>query len=264
MEKVKIANLAVSKLILGGNPFSGFSHQTPEKDQEMRRYYTSARIKATLRQAEALGVNTFIGRTDHHIQRVLLEYWDEGGTIRWVAQTCTEYQSIQRSIAEAVEAGAGACYIHGGQMDHLFANRKLDTVTDAIAQIRDAGLVAGVAAHNPQVHEWVGEHLELDFYMCSYYDPSPRDDLAEQRAGIKECFRDADRAKMVAVIQHLPAPAIHYKVLAAGRHDPDAAFAFVARHLRPQDAVCVGIYPKNKSTMLEENVTLLEQHLGER
>ncbi len=263
MEKVKIGNLAVSKLILGGNPFSGFSHQTPEKDQEMIRYYTTARIKATLSQAEALGVNTFIGRTDHHIQRVLLEYWDEGGTIQWVAQTCTEYQSIQRSITEAGEAGARACYIHGGQMDHLFAHRKRDTVTDAIAQIRDAGLVAGVAAHNPRVHEWISEHLELDFYMCSYYNPSPRDDLAEQPAGIEECFRDEDRAGMVAVIQHLPAPAIHYKIMAAGRHDPDAAFAFAARRLRSQDAVCVGIYTKDKLTMLEENVTLLEQHLGE-
>jgi hypothetical protein len=261
LEMTKMGGVSVSKMIVGGNPFSGFSHQSPERDREMRQYYTTARIKEVWRQAEALGINTFLGRADRHIQRTLLEYWDEGGAIQWFAQTCPEYKELSRNIAEAINVGAKGCYVHGGQMDFLFAQDQLDIVPDAIAQIRDAGLAAGIAAHNPQVHLWAEEHLDVDFYMCSYYNPTRRDEHAEHIAGAREVFSSEDRAAMVEVIQNLSKPAIHYKIMAAGRNDPQAAFAFVAEHLRPQDAVCVGVYPKDHPTMLADDWQLLELSL---
>ena len=99
MDTVTLGNLAVSRMILGGNPFSGFSHQSPERDREMVRYFTTARIKETMHQAEALSINTFLGRADRHIRRTLTEYWDEGGSIRWIAQTCPEYASLSGCVA---------------------------------------------------------------------------------------------------------------------------------------------------------------------
>ena len=154
LSKVRIGGVEVTRLAIGGNPFSGFSHQSPERDREMVHYYTTARIKEALRQAEELGINTHVGRADHHIMRVLLEYWDEGGAIQWLAQTCPEVGPIERGVLNAVRGGAQACYIHGGVMDHLYAQGKLDEVPAAIAQIRDAGLPAGIAGHNPKVFEW--------------------------------------------------------------------------------------------------------------
>ncbi len=53
-----------------------------------------------------------------------------------------------------------------------------------------------------------------------YYNPTPRDKNAEHVRGAVEVFDDADRAAMVATIQNLRAPAIHYKIFAAGRTDP--------------------------------------------
>ena len=90
MDYVNFGSLTVSRFILGSNPFSGFSHQSPEMDQVMRRYFTTARIKGLLSEAETLGVNTIIARTDIHVMRFLLEYWDEGGNLQWFAQTCPE------------------------------------------------------------------------------------------------------------------------------------------------------------------------------
>jgi hypothetical protein len=258
---VQIGDLAMSRLIIGGNPFSGFSHQSAEKDREMRQYYTTARIKETLRQAEELGINTFLGRADHHIQRVLFEYWDEGGSIHWYAQTCPEYGSVDVNIREAIAAGASACYLHGGWMDFVFAQDRLDEVPGAIARIRDAGLPAGIAAHRPEVLAWAEENLELDFYMCSYYNPSPRGERPEGNRQA-EHYGAEDRAAMVRAIQHLSKPAIHYKVLAAGRNDPQEAFAFVAQHLRPQDGVCVGVYSKHNPNMLREDLELLESSIA--
>ncbi len=259
MDTVKFGTVTVSKIILGGNPFSGFSHQTPVIDREMVKWYTVARIKQTLLQAESLGINTFLGRADKHIRRTLMEYWDEGGQIQWFAQTAPEFSSLSGNVAGAIATGAAGVYIHGGQMDFFFAQKQFDIVRETIQQIKDAGVAAGVAGHNPRVHEWADEHLDLDFHMCSYYNPTPRDENAEHVHGAQEVFSDQDRAAMVEVIQHLRAPAIHYKIFAAGRNDPREAFAFVAQQLRPQDAVCIGVFTKDKANMLAEDVELFAQ-----
>ena len=258
---VKIGDLAVSRMIIGGNPFSGFSHQSPERDDQMRHYYTVARIKETLQRAEMLGINTHISRADHFVMRYLMEYWDEGGTIQWFAQTCPELGPIDRGIDNAVRGGAKACYVHGGVMDNLLATGKLDQAPPAIARIRAAGLAAGVAGHNVKVFEWAEKNLDCDFYMCSYYNPTMRDKCPEHPAGAVEVFDPADRDRMAETIRGLSRPAIHYKVLAAGRNDPREALRFVARHMRPQDAVCLGFFTKEFPTSIEDDLRMLKQAL---
>lgn len=264
MDYVEIGGLRVSRFIIGGNPFSGFSHQTIEMNREMVRYFTTARIKETLRNAEALGVNTHLGRADHHIMRVLLEYWDEGGQIQWFAQTCPEVGDVRRGIQNAIDGGAKACYLHGGMMDFLYANGDLDGAPDAIAQIHDAGMPAGIAAHNPEVIAWARDHLRVDFFMCCHYNIERRDEHAEHRPGSPERYDAEDRDAMMAVVRTLDKPAIHYKVLAAGRNRPEEAFAYLAAHMRANDAVCAGIFPKDKPGMLEEDIALMTQHLRQR
>ncbi len=261
MDTIRLGNVSVSRFIIGGNPFSGFSHQGSDRDQEMKHYYTVERIKQTLRMAEDLGINTHLGRADHHVMRTLMEYWDEGGTIQWIAQTCPEIGTMVRGVQNAIVGGAKACFIHGGEMDFRFAQNRLDEVPEAIAKIKEAGMPAGVAGHNPQVFLWAEEHLDVDFYMCSYYNSAHRDKGAEHVSGRPEWFLPEDREAMTKVIRNLSKPVIHYKVLAAGRNDPADAFAYVARHLRPQDAVCVGIFSKDKPNMIQEDIELLERNL---
>ena len=99
--------------------------------------------------------------------------------------------------------------------------------------------------------------------MCSYYNPSPRDRSAEQAKGITENYDDADRAVMLERIRTLSKPVIHYKVFAAGRNDPAEALETVAENLRDSDAVCVGIFPKDKPDMLAEDIRLLTGFLGQ-
>ena len=77
LPRIHIGNLSMSRFIIGGNPFSGFSHQGSDRDNEMARYYTVSRIKEVLQEAVELGINTFIGRADQHIIRLLMEFRDE-------------------------------------------------------------------------------------------------------------------------------------------------------------------------------------------
>jgi hypothetical protein len=264
LSSVKIGNLSVSKLILGGNPFSGFSHISTEKDLEMKRYYKVAKIKDEFAKAEHLNINTFLGRADHHVMRTLLEYWDEGGEIQWIAQTCPGVGQVDLGIFNAYTGGAKACYIHGGQMEYFFAKKKLDRVSKYIDMIRNMKMVAGIAAHDPRIIEWAKDNIDVDFYMCSHYHPSNRGENPKHDTGVQEFYNEEDREYMVNLIQKLKKPAIHYKVLAAGRNNPKDTFEFLSKYLRPQDAVCIGIYSKDKPNMLEENLNLLQSALKKK
>jgi hypothetical protein len=256
-----IGGQPISRVILGGNPFSGFSHQSPEIDGRMLHYYSAARIKEEFRRAEALGVTTHLGRADHHIMRVLMEYWDEGGKIRWIAQTCPELGPTMEGAGNGIRGGATACFIHGGRMDWLFANNQLDEAVHAVAEIRKAGLAAGIAGHKPEIFDWAAKNLDVDFFMCCYYNPTDRSQRPQHQHGASETFHHDDRDAMMQRIERLPKPVIHYKVLAAGRTPPKEAFDHVARHLRPQDAVCIGVYSADKPNMLEEDVKMLGDSL---
>jgi hypothetical protein len=258
----KLGEVVVSRFILGGNPQSGFSHINEKKDWEMMHYFSVANTKKLLAQAESLGVTTHIGRADHHIMRGLMEYWDEGGRITWIAQTCPELGLPERGVRNGIRYGAKATFIHGGQTDHAFLNNKMKDLQPVIDMAREAGLAAGMAAHNPKALEYAEEHLDCDFYMCCYYNPQPRDKSAEHQRGAREWFDDEDRDIMTALIQHLSKPAIHYKVMACSRNEPRDAIQYAASKMRPQDAMCVGICPDEKPGMLEEDVRLFEEAMA--
>jgi hypothetical protein len=260
--KVKLGDLEVSRLILGGNPQSGFSHQSGAQDDAMKHYFSAARIKDLYRQAEELGVTTHIGRADHHIIRVLMEYWDEGGKIQWIAQTCPELGTAERGALNGIKNGAKAAFVHGGQTDNMRIHGRLKDAIPVINMIHDAGLAAGVAGHVPAIFEWAEEHLDCDFYMCSYYNPIFRDKSPEHITIDDEIFDDADRERMTETIQKLSKPVIHYKVMAGGRHDPTEALRYTASKMRATDAVCLGIYPKDKPDMLADDLRLLKDALA--
>jgi hypothetical protein len=264
MDSTTIGDLRLSRLLLGSNPFSGFSHQGVDRDERMVHHYTVARIKETLFEAERLGITGFVARTDFHVMRMLLEYRDEGGKLAWLAQTCPEVGDSEACVRRAARGGAVGCHIHGGVMDHLVANGCAAEVAGAIALIRAMGMRAGIAGHTTAVFEWAEQHLDVDYYMCCYYNPTPRANDPEHVHGAVEEFREEDRRAMTDLIQSLSRPAIHYKILAAGCNEPEEAFAYCCARMRPQDLACVGVFTGDDPRMLEMDVRLFERHAGER
>jgi hypothetical protein len=260
---VTLGHVPVSRFVLGGNPFSGYSHQNLERSREMTDWYTMDRVKETYRQAERAGVTTHIGRGDHFIMRALREYWNEGGGLTWVCQTCPDVGSIERGVRNAVEGGAKCCFIHGGEMDCRVASGDTEPVHDGIKMIRDHGMPAGVAGHSTKTIRWAADNLDVDFFMASHYNPEDRS-WCPIASGGEELYLEEDRDAMGALIQELPKPTIHYKVLAAGRNEPKAAFDYVAGVYRPGDVVCVGIFTKDAPDMIQRDVDLLETALRAR
>lgn len=265
MDSVRLGKVEVSRFLVGSNPFSGFSHLGIETDQAMRRWFSVGRIKEVLRQAESLGITGILGRVDLHMIRMILEYRTEGGTLQWLAQTCPGVGPQVECIHAARDSGAVACHLHGGHMDWLFAQGRAEEAFPLIELIHESGMAAGMAAHRPEVHRWAeASGLPVDYYMCSYYNPIPRENTPEHRAGLQEVYAEPDRLAMMELIAELTKPAIHYKVMAAGRNDPAEAFGRVADNLRAGDLCCVGIYHEHKPDMLAEDVRLFTEALDAR
>ncbi|MGC9319393.1 MAG: hypothetical protein ACP5KN_15275 [Armatimonadota bacterium] len=248
MPMTSLGPLTVSRLIIGGNPFSGHSHWSAERNEQMKRWWTVERIKECLHEGERLGVNTFLGRGDNHIQRMLLEYWGEGGQIQWIAQTAPERASAEANIRQICGTGASACFLHGGMADAIWRDGDPERMRDWVALIKELGMVAGMASHNWEFPLRAEEiDLGCDFYMCCFYD-------LYGRGG--EVYENDDREAMCETIQRIDKPCIAYKIMAAGRNEPEEAFSFAFEHIKPTDPVCVGIYTEDHPDQLAEDVEL--------
>jgi hypothetical protein len=259
MKTVKLGSVAVTRMVIGGNPFSGFSHQSRERDQEMMRYYSVARIKEALHKAEEAGINAFFGRTDRHVRRMLMEYWDEGGQIQWFGQTASEYDDQLAAIRTAAAAGAVGVYVHGGIVDYWYAQGKYELLEAALETMRECGIAAGFAGHSVEAHRWIRDHLEPDFQMCCYYDPSSRASNPHHVHGKEEKWDPAHRDRMVALVETIPWPVAHYKIFAGGNIPIRDGWTFAAEHIRPHDLVCIGHYLGDNPDMIAENVGMFER-----
>jgi hypothetical protein len=253
----RIGSLAVSRLVMGGNPISGFSHGS--RDQEMLDYFTTDNIKKLLRRCEKAGINTVFLRADKHIMRVLHEYRLEGGKLQWVAQSAPEIDP-DRGLAQAKSFGAAAIYVHGGQVDTDFEKGNEKETLRQINLIRGMGLPAGVASHTPaNVKKIVDWGWPVDFFMiCLYNIPGYRGTLS---ASQDEKFHDADRVKALELFRQIEQPCFAYKILAAGRKDPRESFEEVARYIKPIDGVNLGMYPPDSPTIVEDNVAMATELL---
>ena len=47
---VNFCGVEMTKMLIGANPFGGFSHQNKERDEQMRSYHTPERIIETWNQ----------------------------------------------------------------------------------------------------------------------------------------------------------------------------------------------------------------------
>ena len=244
---IRLGEHEVTRLIVGGNPFAGNSHSNPELDEEMRDYFTTETIKATLRRCEECGINTAQLRADRHIMRILREYRLQGGNLNWIAQTAPEFASFEGNVQQIVQMGAIAIYFHGSTVDRLFRAGNIAEIERCLKILRDTGKVVGLATHMPEVIEYSETHgWDVDFYMACVYNISKveRDEPYD-----REPFFESDIPLMYKAIRSTEKPCLAFKILGATRRCATqemvkAAFEEAYREIKPIDGVVVGVYPK--------------------
>jgi hypothetical protein len=243
MPTIKLGGLAVSRLILGSNPFFGFDHGNPQASgKEMTDFYTDDKIKAVLDAAADQGVTAVWVPCYERWIKVWNEYRQGGGKLKvWIGQP--DRLPMDREIMAAVDNGAKAVCIQGAQIDGHIAGGKWDVVRGWLELIKKNGLPAGMATHTATAHLQAEEKgLPTDFYHQTMYRP---DDYVKE--GLEESF---------ATIAKLAKPVVGYKVLGAGRFAPKDALPVVLKRLKAKDGICLGMFPK-KTDEIAENAALV-------
>ena len=254
LPQINFGSYRISRLIIGGNPFSGNSHVSRAMDTEMIDFFTTEKIKETLFRCQENGINTMQLRGDRHIMRVLREFRAEGGNMHWIAQTASELKSFEGNCRQIKEAGAIAIYLHGTETDRLFKTCEYDEITKRLREIRNTGLLVGLGTHMPKVIEHAEEHKwDIDFYMTCVYNLSRENRESSAitgKANEGEPFFEEDIPVMYKTIRSVNKPCLAFKILGSTRRcqtqeTVKAAFDEAYSNIKPIDAVIVGMYPKN-------------------
>jgi hypothetical protein len=271
LPKVKLGAFEVTRLIIGSNPFYGYSHFNRLYDRHMSEWYTQERVLEVLRACEAGGINTWQLSCNPRAISDLRRYLAEGGRMNWLTLADGELGDYpEKMLPELVKLKPMAIVHHGGRTDMRFAKGEMHVVQDYLKRVRDAGVMVGLSTHNPAVIDYVeGRGWDVDFYMTCFYRVSrtaedARKMLGEAPLPLGEIYLEKDPERMSKMIRQTRKTCFAFKILAAGRsidtpQQVEQAFRFAFEHIKPQDCVIVGMYPRYKDEV-SENIALTLKH----
>ncbi len=225
----KIGKLSVSRLICGGNLFSGFAHSGDllYVSSLLKHYFEPEKVLDTLQLCEQSGINTAILRTDDHIVGILRRYRKErGGKIQWIAQTYPKPDNLKENIQIAIDNGAVGAYMMGGIGDTFLKEGRIDQIGEVVSFIKQNGLLAGIGSHSLDLPKTVEKQgFDPDFYFKTM-----------NAVG----YESQDPAEIAGFMKTVKKPWIAFKVLGAGRMKPRDGFDLAFR--LGADFVNVGMY----------------------
>ena len=267
LPRIDLCDVQVTRLICGGNPLSGYSHVSAELDRAMIEYYTMPKIQDLLNECLQHGINTFQSRGDRLQMRAYLEHRLNGGTIQWIAQTASEFGDIRGNIREIADYDPIAVYHHGTHTDNCWHTGQIDQIADIVKFTKDLGLPAGIGTHIPEVIEYAEENgWETDFYMGCFYNLARQYKSApavDRDAYARDKFPKNDPERMASVLRQVSKPCLGFKIMAASRNCGTleairGAFEFAFANLKPNDAVVVGIFQRDKN-QVKENAAIVRE-----
>jgi hypothetical protein len=238
----KIGKLNVTRLLCGGNLFSGFAHSGDllYVSSLLQHYFVEDKIMETLQLCEENGINTAVLRTDSHIVKVLSRYRKErGGKIQWIAQTYPEIANLKDNVKMAIDNGAAGAFTQGLRSELFNKEGRFEMLAEVLALIKQNGMVAGLGCHQLAIMKAMeAMKMEPDFYFKTHN---------------KVGYESEDPATVAAYMKTKPKPWIAFKVLGAGRMQPREGFDMAFQN--GADFVNVGMY----DFQVKEDVALVKQ-----
>ena len=255
----KIGSVAVTRLIIGGNPISGNAHSRDLRyvSSLMGHYFTDEKCVETLNICEECGINTAQLRTDSHIVRILDKYWKQGGKMQWIAQIKPrkpDISDIMNDIKMAFDNGAVGGYLQGQVADGLVQRGRIDLVQEALEKIRTNGTIAGIGGHSLNVIracEKAG--MKPDFYMKTLHRG---DYWSANRQPQNDNIWSVSPQRTIEFMKKVNRPWIAFKVLAAGAIHPREGFKYAFKN--GADFICAGMF----DFQVRENVIIAKDILN--
>ncbi len=252
LPKAKIGKLEISRLILGGNLLTHYTHSRDLKYvyNLAAHYNTDEKIMETLAKAEAAGINTVSMHNPEHPISVLRRYRKErGGKIQWIicptAPVEPDMVKYRQHVESLLEDGCEAFYLWGVHGDSLVAQGKMDLVAKAVELPKEYGVPSGVGAHSLDVVKACEKHgIQADFYIKTFhshnYPTAPRPDEIKGAYSEYPGYWCANPQETIEVMKAVNKPWIAFKTMAAGAIQPNIAFRYTFLH--GADFVLAGMF----------------------
>ncbi len=235
----KIGDLQVSRILLGGNLLTHYTHSRDLKYvyNLTAAYNTEEKIFETMALAEAHGVNTLSIHNPPGILSMLKKYrYQVGGKIQWIicpiAPIEPGMEAYTKEVTELVQDGTDAIYLWGVRSDQLLKQGRIDLMRQAVEIAKDHGVPSGVGAHDLEVVKACEEHkIPNDFYIKTFhhhnYPSGPK--TMELKRPYQEYpgYWCMDPQDTIDVMSKVTKPWIAFKVMAAGAIPPADAFNYV-------------------------------------
>ncbi len=270
LPKVKFGKAEITRLIIGSNPFYGYSHFNGLLDRHMREWMTQDRKMEVLHRCEQVGINTWQVHYNDQPMQDIRRYRAEGGKMNIIMlgdfAMMKDLSLVSKVAKEIAPLGIGH---HGNRTDERFRNGEMDKVREFLKAVRDSGVMAGISTHNPAVVDTVeSQGWDVDYYMTCLYRVSRTPEEARKELGeapLGETFLEKDPERMCKAIRQTRKPCLAFKVLGAGRNISsggtiEAAFRFALTNIKPTDAIIVGMFPQFKDEP-KENADMVRRIL---
>jgi len=233
LPKGKIGDLEISRIILGGNLLTHFTHSRDLKYvyDLAAHYNTDEKILETLATAEANGINTVSMHNPPHPISLLRRYRKErGGKIKWIICPTAPVEpglaKYTQEVQQLIDYGAEAIYLWGVRGDALVQEGKLDLLAQAVDLAKAQGVPSGVGAHELKVVQACEKNkVNADFYIKTFHHhnyPS-----AKLNHDSMWCSNPEETWQFMQTVKK---PWIAFKTMAAGAIPPEDAFKYVFTH----------------------------------
>jgi hypothetical protein len=266
---VKFGKTEITRLIIGSNPFYGYSHFNRILDAAMREYYTPERRVEVLLSCERQGINSWQLHYNDQPREDLKHYRAAGGKMNLILLADFELMTNPALLPEIAKLGPLGIAHHGNRTDERFRNGEKGKVKDFLKMVRDTGVMVGLSTHNPNVIDCVeSENWDIDYYQACLYRVSRTAEEARaefKEAPIGETYMEKDPERMCRMIRQTKKPCLAFKLFGAGRtvnsrQQIESAFKFALTNIKPTDAVIVGMFPKY-SDQVTENASIVRKLL---
>lgn len=269
LPKISFCNHELSKLVIGDNPFYGFSHFNRLLSQHQKEFNTPEQVVKTLQRAEEVGINGWQNSITERSQSDLQRFRDAGGTMHWFCLSwSTEWYENPDKVFEDVKLKPIGMAPHGGGVgQRCLIERKFDLLQDILKRIRDTGVLVGLSVHDPKLlHIAEDKGWDIDYYMTALYNLHGGSDKFREKFGyapLGEIYAREDRDEMSEAIQRTEKPCLIFKVLAAGRSIGSQQlirdeFKYVIENSKPNDALLLGMY-QQFSDQIGENASMITE-----
>lgn len=249
----KVEEIAVPRVILGHNPFIGYSYLSDARAAEYRERFKRVKvIKDLVTKSIENGVPAaFISCEPHssplpsmNLIKAIEDASRETGVDALVISNMTDPKN---DLGRLANLNLKIAVIHGAIVDRMQVENSFNGLEEMLNTIRDAGVVPGVVMHRcDNVKPLIDGKLDIGVYVSPFnmlgYEMTP------------------SRGSFVDLLDRLPKPYFCIKPLAMGRIPPKEGFEWVFSHKKVQGCA-IGISSEYE---MKEDYDILKGIFGER